>query len=85
MTSEEETPNADEGRRLSEGLGAWQPIETAPRDETLVIGYDDGAWPMQFNPRAGCWELYYGMTWASGSTKCEPTHWMPMPAAPVSA
>ena len=32
-----ETPPAAVGRALSEGLGAWQPIATAPRDGTTVL------------------------------------------------
>lgn len=66
----------------------WQPIETAPRDESWVILYGD----YMGEPRAvlGFWG--YGEDWfdseaASGSLTAfgwRPTHWMPLPSPPTT-
>ena len=59
----------------------WQPIETAPLDGTLVIIRDGltvktGHWSEISN---GCWvDPEYG-----DDLHVEPTHWMPLPAAPA--
>lgn len=71
----------------------WQPIETAPRDETRIIGL----------AKDGCvykthWQAYYdkwphqegGPTYRHGwsaethdsHTPYSPTHWMPLPESP---
>lgn len=102
----------------SEGLGAWLPIATAPREGTAVLLWlaDDidrcyvsgnraprltiGFWGWSnddFSP-GDAWhsveakEEMFGMggemTGPMTSTDClqvVPTHWMPLPAPPVSA
>jgi hypothetical protein len=88
--------------RLSEGLGAWQPIETAPRDGTWLLlaggecDYDESSdnkgrivsaqWTTKRNSSTakGHWQF----AWYDGGYYGEyenPTHWMPLPAPPVSA
>ena len=62
----------------------WQPIETAPKDGTHVLGYgpmDDGTYWME--------DLYWyesmeawPITFMHGHG--EPTHWMPLPEPPES-
>ena len=63
----------------------WQPIETAPKDGTLVLVWDEdtgGAFAAQFlvevtgwgNP--GEWMDWHGMR------LLQPTHWMPLPDPP---
>jgi hypothetical protein len=76
-----------DGSALSEGLGAWQPIETAPRDGTAVLcfrllrGQPDIA--------TASWkdyaEAFGGPGWTYAEGRHAPTHWMPMPAPPRSA
>lgn len=113
--SDEATPA---GLRLSEGLGAWAPIETAPRDGTAVLLWlaEDidryyvaghraprltiGFWGWSnddFSPgdawhsveaKEEMWGMGGEMTGPMMSTDClqvVPTHWMPLPAPPVSA
>lgn len=66
-------------------IPAWQPIETAPRDGTVIllcrvhpnpdvrIAVSDGQWLETSN---GHWD------WVWPYIRKEPTHWMPLPAAP---
>ncbi len=76
----------------------WQPIETAPRDGTYILG-----WDRLFGFRETYWDLYgdgspakasylsgYGpngkWSWlepqSNWSGSWKPTHWMPSPALP---
>ena len=83
LVAEQQAPDGDDMRalitrlRAAEARTAWQPIETAPRDGTLVLAWH----PWWMGPdavrcgRSGVWT-------ADGHPVCEPTHWMPLPAAP---
>jgi hypothetical protein len=68
-------------------MNEWQPIETAPRDGTHVLGYEDGEmtvihWsdhPPTSSYKGGYWNNIYcndGEWW--------PTHWMPLPPPPTT-
>lgn len=68
----------------------WQPIETAPRDGTMIIGL----WPDGFSKSgrrivdltryvSDQWEHGYYCT-GEGSYRYEaPTHWQPLPSPPT--
>jgi hypothetical protein len=60
--------------------GGWQPIETAPRDGTWVIGATDfGVVPLR-------WGLSWNdQHWANGCVVYRPTHWRPLPPSPDPA
>jgi len=74
---------------LSEGEMGWRPIETAPKDETLII-------IGSYNGRSQwCSDIWSGKALADEQAKIangvyktsphlmwEPTHWMPLPASP---
>ena len=76
-------------RKFSNGTAMiWQPIETAPRDGTLIDLWSSReriancAW----NVPSACWAErigvgFGGKHWAVVSA---PTHWMPLPAAPAN-
>lgn len=74
--------------RLTDGLGAWQPIATAPRNGDIFLAYRRGeirdSWAMQRED---------GVVWNFGGSSFHerwhadqvPTHWMPMPPPPKRA
>nr|WP_138918324.1 DUF551 domain-containing protein [Paracoccus sp. TRP] len=58
----------------------WQPIETAPRDGTVFLALEDGEYYGCARSECGdCWVGYCGQPVVY---TLEPTHWMPLPAAP---
>lgn len=59
--------------RAAPALAAWQPIETAPTDGTLVLGWIDGLEIMVYAD---------GRWWNSQGYSSQPTHWMPAPSSP---
>jgi len=66
----------------------WQPIETAPKDGTVIIVY--GKFPYKVNVQTvfyqtAAWEsdeFKAGWTNASSSWLADVTHWMPLPEPP---
>jgi hypothetical protein len=60
----------------------WQPIETAPKDGTVVL-----LWHNNFHPTIGwydrgikLWQEVWEHKWEVGGG--QPTQWMPLPDAP---
>ena len=56
----------------------WQPIATAPKEETIVVGLLSSGevvrmWWSNDPPFTGWLEV-------KNACECEPTHWMPLPA-----
>lgn len=69
----------------------WQPIETAPKDGTPVLGWDGDCmttvqwwWPSIGTPADGYWDLVCAGMYASDG-EWAPTHWMPLPPPPAEA
>lgn len=56
----------------------WQPIETAPRDGTEVLVWDEDG-PDFF---LGHWDLSFRSWLSDYFDEISPTHWMPLPPAP---
>ena len=69
----------------------WRPIETAPRDAAPILagggGMGAAVGVITWNERVGCWDT---TDFTLDDTDHEPdgynrpTHWMPLPAPPVS-
>jgi hypothetical protein len=68
-------------------MGEWQPIETAPHGETVLLGYwtNDGLGNRDWNADVGMasWGWRRGSI-SNMSYHGQATHWMPLPPAPVS-
>ena len=71
-------------------MSEWQPIETAPRDSTVILLYSAGAYhglpfPGQYHKS----QLFPDTPWVSLLKRRErfyehvPTHWMPLPEPPA--
>lgn len=67
----------------------WQPIETAPKDETLFWAIEDGSnYGIDGHVQYECWwvesRLYAGGGRFAdrGGETCFPSHWMPLPEPP---
>lgn len=65
-------------------MNTWQPINTAPKDGTVILGRehgDDAVFPMRWETgswRGHGWRLVY-VVWGDESNHCDPTHWAPIP------
>lgn len=70
---------------LADRVG-WQPIETAPRDETVLVAGGDATYPV-----TACWGGEFGECWwVDGQEDVHveigwPTHWMPLPSPPAAS
>jgi len=64
-------------------VAGWQPIETAPRDGTAVIMYHTRL-DNRCDVHKAWWdgECWRGYGWSYPEFS-QPTHWMPLPAAPA--
>ena len=61
----------------------WQPIETAPKDGTEVLVWDDGCVVAAFFGRLG-WQLTQTGAYAEDADLYgAPTHWRPLPEGPT--
>jgi hypothetical protein len=68
----------------------WHPIETAPKDGTLVLLHPSGHWTADVNSdcEVGYWDVDCEEWIAAGSRADDytgPTHWMPLPEPPSPA
>jgi hypothetical protein len=69
-------------------MSEWQPIETAPKDGTIILGLEIQS---TLNPEevvripiywgGSEWILAWGQ-WDDGTFHIEATHWMPLPPPP---
>lgn len=61
----------------------WKPIETAPKDGTVVLGYDptwyDFPTIMFFEQTFNEWQFWHV------AERIRATHWMPLPPPPKDA
>ena len=65
----------------------WQPIETAPKDGTVFLGYKLGQFRECYKvPRDDCDMWCFGGTSGADDLfpNIKPTHWMPLPKAPAN-
>ena len=63
----------------------WQPIESAPKDSTVVIGFDPTRDDDDGLPHGVDFMRWFNGCWIDPLThSLKPTHWMPLPAAPRS-
>ena len=64
----------------------WQPIETAPKDGTVFLGYKLGQFRECYKvPRDDCDMWCFGGTSGADDLfpNIKPTHWMPLPKPPA--
>lgn len=61
-------------------MNEWQPIETAPKDGTDILGWDGGDITVCRFSR-GSWELSV-TGWYAEDSDFDPTHWMNLPEPP---
>ncbi len=76
---------AAEIERLTGAVPTWRPINTAPTYETILVAGGDALYPVTASWDGDNQDGW----WVDGQedVHCEigwPTHWMPLPEAPVS-
>ena len=75
-------------------MSEWQPIETAPRDETLILALHPYAWAnpeldppvavIRWDTRAEKWLFHLPGNYLQ-IVEIPPTHWHPLPEPPLRA
>lgn len=60
----------------------WQPIETAPRDGTRILGYDDSGLSDAGGIAIIRWSVEGQLWWDETLDLFTPTHWQPLPTPP---
>lgn len=68
-------------------MSEWQPIETAPRDGTVILVYRPlGRKNSTYGGRVGIDAFgtvsSYPQEWSQSLRFAKPTHWMPLPEPP---
>ena len=85
LVADEQVKGMSDALRMAEAAaGEWQPIETAPKDGTLIIAYRPKGNKYIRNVSQDYWmitETGRGV-WAKSNSYREPTHWHPLPAPP---
>ncbi len=83
IKQEKDTEQPVENAPSTPSFGVWQPIETAPRDESVLVFCDDGEGYIQYSFYSEDLGLWIHMN--SGDPLYDlPTHWMPLPPRPLS-
>jgi hypothetical protein len=73
-----------EARQMAEPAQGWQPIETAPKDGTLVLlAYDTGPGVLQWGMSLARIRGDHWATDINSQLHFVPTHWMPLPEPPA--
>lgn len=65
----------------------WQPIDTAPKDNTRILLFDFYEREVAFARFVGAWGCPYandGWFTIPGAYRKRPTHWQPLPDPPNS-
>jgi hypothetical protein len=65
-------------------MSDWQPIETAPRDVSVIVYADDCVGEASRPDATGRWWWTNTDEHDIGVREIFPTHWMPMPPPPAS-
>ena len=65
-------------------MSEWRPIDTAPKDGTFVLlsGRDLPVWQGSWVGTSGRYAINGWTRFNSLDINWNPTHWMPLPAAP---
>ena len=78
----------DQLAKAEQRVAEWQPIETAPKDGTVFLGYKRGQFRECYKvPRDDCDMWCFGGTSGADDLfpNIKPTHWMPLPKPPAMA
>lgn len=71
-------------RAFADLLEPWQTMETAPMDGTAILLVNEFGQMRVANRTAMGWAFYRSRPGAPTAVMLNPTHWMPLPAAPVT-
>ena len=61
-------------------MSTWQPIETAPKNDVIIV--TDGGYYIMAFWQSGEWIAGFVSDTVSLTIKLHPTHWMPLPEPP---
>lgn len=64
------------------GIDSWQPIKTAPKDFTVLVGCKGSDLVVMSRLRKSSTRLTTGKFWGWDNTSLNWTHWRPIPEGP---